>query len=152
MAVRYVREREYGPAPVPLMTDVRKIDDAVAVHENVVPVLDKGFLALDGSLASDLAVVNGARVSFNQSSQSLGERDEGLIRYLMRDRHGSPFEHLLPLHRQGPALRRPGAPAPPGRALLQRVVGPLFEDGGRVLRPRQRPDPGRDRKSTRLNS
>src|SRR5579872_2797490 len=93
MAVRYVREREYGPAPVPLMTDVRKIDDAVAVHENVVPVLDKGFLALDGSLASDLAVVNGARVSFNQSSQSLGERDEGLIRYLMRDRHGSPFEH-----------------------------------------------------------
>jgi thymidylate synthase (FAD) len=56
-------------------------------------VLDKGFLALDGVLASDLAVVNGARVSFNQAAQELSERDEGLIRFLMRDRHGSPFEH-----------------------------------------------------------
>ena len=61
--------------------------------ENVVPVLDHGFLALDGSLASDLAVVNGARVSFNQASDEMGERDEGLIRFLMRERHGSPFEH-----------------------------------------------------------
>ncbi len=75
------------------MTNVRQIDESVAAHEDVVPVLDKGFVALDGALASDLAVVNGARVSFNQASQELGERDEGLIRFLMRDRHGSPFEH-----------------------------------------------------------
>src|SRR5512133_3743611 len=61
--------------------------------ENVVPVLDHGFLALDGVLASDLAVVNGARVSFNRASEEVTERDEGLIRFLMRDRHGSPFEH-----------------------------------------------------------
>jgi thymidylate synthase (FAD) len=63
------------------------------LSENVVPVLDHGFVALDAALASDLAVVNGARVSFNQASQELGERDEGLIRFLMRDKHGSPFEH-----------------------------------------------------------
>jgi thymidylate synthase ThyX len=63
------------------------------VAENVVPVLDHGFLALDAALASDLAVVNGARVSFNQASEELGERDAGLIRFLMRERHGSPFEH-----------------------------------------------------------
>jgi thymidylate synthase (FAD) len=61
--------------------------------ENVVPVLDHGFVALDGALATDLAVVNGARVSFNQESQEMGERDEGLIRFLMREKHGSPFEH-----------------------------------------------------------
>ena len=61
--------------------------------ENVVPVLDHGFVALDGSLASDLAVVNGARVSFNQASDEMTERDAGLIRFLMRERHGSPFEH-----------------------------------------------------------
>src|SRR3954469_1358318 len=61
--------------------------------ENVVPVLDHGFLALDGSLASDLAVVNGARVSFNQASDEMTERDAGLIRFLMRESHGSPFEH-----------------------------------------------------------
>ncbi len=61
--------------------------------DTVVPVLDKGFVALDGALASDLAVVNGARVSFNQESDELSERDAGLIRFLMRERHGSPFEH-----------------------------------------------------------
>ena len=61
--------------------------------ETVVPVLDKGFLALDAALASDLAVVNGARVSFNQESDELSERDEGLIGFLVRERHGSPFEH-----------------------------------------------------------
>ena len=61
--------------------------------ETVVPVLDKGFLALDAALASDLAVVNGARVSFNQESDELSDRDAGLIRFLVRERHGSPFEH-----------------------------------------------------------
>jgi thymidylate synthase (FAD) len=63
------------------------------IAENVVPVLDHGFLALDASCASDLAVVNGARVSFNQASDELIDRDAGLIRFLMRERHGSPFEH-----------------------------------------------------------
>ncbi len=57
------------------------------------PVLDKGFLALDAALASDLAVVNGARVSFNQESDEMTDRDAGLIRFLVRERHGSPFEH-----------------------------------------------------------
>jgi thymidylate synthase (FAD) len=61
--------------------------------ENVVPVLDHGFIALDGALATDLAVVNGARVSFNQASQEMTDRDGGLIRFLIRERHGSPFEH-----------------------------------------------------------
>ncbi len=61
--------------------------------EKVTPVLDHGFVALDAALASDLAVVNGARVSFNQASDDLTDRDAGLIRFLMRDRHGSPFEH-----------------------------------------------------------
>jgi thymidylate synthase (FAD) len=63
------------------------------IPENTVRVLDHGFLALDGALASDLAVVNGARVSFNQESEEMTERDEGLIRFLMREHHGSPFEH-----------------------------------------------------------
>ena len=61
--------------------------------ENRVDVLDHGYVALDGALASDLAVVNGARVSFNKQSDELTDRDAGLIRFLMRDRHGSPFEH-----------------------------------------------------------
>ena len=42
---------------------------AEVIADNTIPVLDQGFLALDAALASDLAVVNGARVSFNQESQ-----------------------------------------------------------------------------------
>jgi thymidylate synthase (FAD) len=68
------------------------VSDAVG-QENVIRVLDKGFLALDGALASDLAVVNGARVSFNAESDEMTERDAGLIRFLIRHKHGSPFEH-----------------------------------------------------------
>jgi thymidylate synthase (FAD) len=44
------------------------------------------------SMASDSAVAQAARVSTGSSSES-PERDAGLINYLMRDRHGSPFEH-----------------------------------------------------------
>jgi thymidylate synthase (FAD) len=61
--------------------------------ENTIAVLDHGFVALDGALASDLAVVNAARVSFNAVSDEMTERDAGLIRFLARERHGSPFEH-----------------------------------------------------------
>ncbi|HEV2593494.1 MAG TPA: FAD-dependent thymidylate synthase [Gaiellaceae bacterium] len=67
--------------------------DNIAAAGDSIPVLDKGFLALDGAFASDLAVANGARVSFNRASQEMTDKDGGLIRFLMRDHHGSPFEH-----------------------------------------------------------
>jgi thymidylate synthase (FAD) len=56
-------------------------------------VLDHGFVRLDDAMASDLSVVNGARVSFARRKDELDESDAGLIRFLMRDRHGTPFEH-----------------------------------------------------------
>ena len=58
-----------------------------------IDVLDHGFVRLDGVLADDLSVVNAARVSFGRRKDEMDERDEGLIRFLMRDRHGTPFEH-----------------------------------------------------------
>jgi thymidylate synthase (FAD) len=61
--------------------------------ENTVRVLDHGFVRLDDAMADDLSVVNGARVSFARHKQEMDESDEGLIRFLMRDRHGTPFEH-----------------------------------------------------------
>ena len=60
---------------------------------NTIEVLDHGFVRLDDSMADDLSVVNGARVSFARRKTEMEEADEGLIRFLMRDRHGSPFEH-----------------------------------------------------------
>ena len=70
----------------------------MAVIEQVIPqdtiqVLDHGFVRLDGALADDLSVVNGARVSFARRKLELDDADAGLIRFLMRDRHGTPFEH-----------------------------------------------------------
>jgi thymidylate synthase (FAD) len=61
--------------------------------ENTIRVLDHGFVRLDGAMADDLSVVNGARVSFARRKEEMDASDEGLIRFLMRDRHGSPFEH-----------------------------------------------------------
>jgi len=70
----------------------------VAVTEQVIPqdtiqVLDHGFVRLDGAMADDLSVVNGARVSFARRKTEMNDADAGLIRFLMRDRHGTPFEH-----------------------------------------------------------
>jgi thymidylate synthase (FAD) len=61
--------------------------------ENRIDVLDHGFVRLDDVMASDLSVANAARVSFARRKEELDEADEGLIRFLMRDRHGTPFEH-----------------------------------------------------------
>jgi thymidylate synthase (FAD) len=58
------------------------------IPENTIRVLDHGFVRLDGVMASDLSVVNGARVSFARRKDELDDSDEGLIRFLMRDRHG----------------------------------------------------------------
>jgi len=45
------------------------------------------------SMASDQAVVMAARVSTGATSNENPAKDAGLINYLMRERHGSPFEH-----------------------------------------------------------
>jgi thymidylate synthase (FAD) len=63
------------------------------IPENTIRVLDHGFVRLDDAMADDLSVVNGARVSFARRKTEMEASDEGLIGFLMRDRHGSPFEH-----------------------------------------------------------
>jgi len=63
------------------------------IPEGAVRVLDHGFVRLDGVMADDLSVANAARVSFARRKDVLDDSDEGLIGFLMRDRHGSTFEH-----------------------------------------------------------
>lgn len=60
-----------------------------------IDVLDHGFVRLDAAEATDLSVVNGARVSFLQIKQDMEDKDEKLIAFLMREKHASPFEHNL---------------------------------------------------------
>jgi thymidylate synthase (FAD) len=65
------------------------------IAEDAIRVLDHGFVRLDDAMASDLSVVNGARVSFARRKEEMEEADAGLIRFLMRERHASPFEHSV---------------------------------------------------------
>jgi len=53
--------------------------------------LNYGFLRLVDYMGGDGAVVQAARVSYGKGTKSVRE-DEGLIRYLMRHRHTTPFE------------------------------------------------------------
>jgi thymidylate synthase (FAD) len=55
--------------------------------------IDNGFVRLDAYEASDLSVVNAARVSFGTKKDFLDDSDVGLINFLMKNRHGTPFEH-----------------------------------------------------------
>ncbi len=63
-----------------------------------IPCLDHGFVRLVDYMGDDAAVVQAARVSYGKGTRKLRE-DRGLIRYLMRHRHTTPFEMCeLKLH------------------------------------------------------
>ncbi len=55
------------------------------------PVLDHGFVRVLDYMGDDGAIVQAARVSYGRGTRRVSE-DEGLIRYLMRHRHSTPFE------------------------------------------------------------
>ena len=54
-------------------------------------VLDDGFVRLIDYMGSDESVVQAARVSYGKGTKKI-HQDRGLIRYLMRHRHTTPFE------------------------------------------------------------
>ena len=58
-------------------------------------VLDVGLIALMEYMGSDLQVVNSARISYNKRHDSMLSGDDKLINFLMRERHGTPFESLV---------------------------------------------------------
>jgi thymidylate synthase (FAD) len=55
------------------------------------PVLDHGFVRVIDYMGDDAAVVQAARVSYGRGTKKVSE-DRGLINYLMRHRHTTPFE------------------------------------------------------------
>ncbi len=58
---------------------------------DAIKCLDKGFVRLVDSMGGDDAIVQSARVSYGKGTSKLSQ-DRGLIRYLMRHRHTTPFE------------------------------------------------------------
>ncbi len=62
-----------------------------AMLYHAMPVLDHGFVRVVDYMGDDAAVVQAARVSYGRGTKRVSE-DTGLIRYLMRHRHSTPFE------------------------------------------------------------
>lgn len=56
---------------------------------------DIGFVELIDHMGTDLTIVNAARVSYSKRSEVMDLKAIKLIDYLMRNEHGSPFEHVV---------------------------------------------------------
>lgn len=56
-----------------------------------IPVLDHGFVRIIDYMGDDMAITQAARVSYGKGTKKVSN-DEGLIRYLMRHWHSTPFE------------------------------------------------------------
>ena len=61
------------------------------IRKQKLTVLDDGFIRLVDWMGDDSAIVQAARVSYGDGTKKVSE-DRGLIRYLMRHRHTTPFE------------------------------------------------------------
>ena len=70
------------------------ISEAEDILDKEFPVLDKGFIRLVDYLGGDERVVQSARVSYGAGTKSHRE-DAGLIDYLLRNSHTSPFEQVI---------------------------------------------------------
>ena len=74
------------------------VDALDEILGQVFPVLDDGFVRVVDYMGDDAAVVQAARVSYGQGTRKVSD-DRGLIRYLLRHRHTTPFEMCeLKLH------------------------------------------------------
>ncbi len=80
------------------------VDTAEALLDQEIKVLDKGFVRLVDYMGGDERIVQSARVSYGSGTKSY-RQDRGLIHYLMRNWHTSPFEQVqLTFHTKMPIL------------------------------------------------
>ena len=71
---------------------LRAVSEGIEAHlYNAIPVLDHGFIRVVDYMGDDAAICQAARVSYGKGTKSV-QNDEGLIRYLMRHWHSTPFE------------------------------------------------------------
>ena len=69
------------------------VPEAEAMLDREFPVLDQGLVRLVDYLGSDSRIVQSARVCYGEGTKSF-RQDRGLIAYLMRNDHTSPFEQV----------------------------------------------------------
>ncbi len=85
-------KREYELEYAQAKAEVARQSSTVSVFE------PHGFVRLVKWMGDELDIVNAARVSFANESFAMNEDDEGLIRYLLANKHGSPFEQGFVAH------------------------------------------------------
>jgi len=79
-------------------------------------VLDKGYIDILGQFGDELTIVNAARVSFGKHHSTWQKADKGLLNYLWKNKHMSPFRHVM-------IRMRIHAPEVVMRQLYKHVVG-----------------------------
>lgn len=70
------------------------VPEAESLLDQEIKVLDKGFVRLVDYLGGDQRIVQAARVSYGSGTKSY-RQDRGLIHYLLRNEHTSPFEQVV---------------------------------------------------------
>jgi thymidylate synthase (FAD) len=70
------------------------VPEAEKLLDQPIPVLDKGFVRLVDYMGGDARIVQTARVSYGEGTKTV-RQDAGLIDYLLRHEHTSPFEHVI---------------------------------------------------------
>jgi thymidylate synthase (FAD) len=65
------------------------------MHSEEITVLNEGSVYLQNFFGGDLDVVNAARVSFNSYETEITEKSAGLINFLIKNKHATPFEHCV---------------------------------------------------------
>jgi thymidylate synthase (FAD) len=70
------------------------IPEAEKLLDQEIKVLDKGFVRLVDYMGGDARIVQTARVSYGEGTKTI-RQDAGLIDYLLRHEHTSPFEHVI---------------------------------------------------------
>ena len=92
MTLTFEQKTEIEAARAGAMPTLRPTVPALeAMLFTAIPVLDHGFIRVVDYMGDDSAVVQAARVSYGRGTRKALE-DEGLIRYLMRHHHSTPFE------------------------------------------------------------
>lgn len=70
------------------------VPEAEKILDKEIPILNRGFVLLVDYLGGDERIVSSARVSYGSGTRSFRE-DKGLINYLMKNAHTSPFEQVI---------------------------------------------------------
>lgn len=77
-----------------IINEIRKDQKISELPESYIKILNGGYVGLVNVFGTELDIVNAARVSYDKQSLDFDERDQKLIKFLMREGHTSPFRHV----------------------------------------------------------